>query len=307
MAEFRQNSSGVWQQAFAGDVFNTAVYLKRLSAETGVAFASTTGKDMLSQQLRQYCERVSLDIRWLKSHESRSCGLYFIQTDEQGERQFSYYRERSAARTLVQQFTAADWCAISEQTDWVFYSAITLSILSAEDRKRFIEHLMRLRRQGVKLAFDTNYRASLWESCDSARTWVYCAIDNSDLVFAGTEDMAGILNCPAITAKQLANELAELSVPELVLKAGKEEVGLLVDGDYLTFAVEPVSKVVDTTAAGDSFNAGYLAALLNGQPLSERVQWAKTLAAQVIQYPGAIIPESAMPTMVPNKSDHQHG
>jgi 2-dehydro-3-deoxygluconokinase len=53
--------------------------------------------------------------------------------------------------------------------------------------------------------------------------------------------------------------------------------------------------VVDTTGAGDAFNAGYLAARLGGKPPADAVAAARRLAGVVVQHPGAIIPKAAMP------------
>ncbi|AWL13048.1 2-dehydro-3-deoxygluconokinase [Saliniradius amylolyticus] len=297
MAEFRQGEAGVWHQAFAGDVFNTAVYMKRISEECEVAFASVLGRDMFSQDLRHYCEQSRLDTRWLKSHESRSCGVYFIQTDTAGERQFTYYRENSAARTLLDTFSDNDFSAIAEQVDWVFLSGISLAILSANDRSRLLEKLTDLRRQGVKLVFDTNFRPVLWESRDKAKTDIYAFMESCDLVFAGREDMASLLGREDITSQEVADLLAPLCIPELVIKAGADHVMRLTQSERQHFPVEPVGSVVDTTAAGDSFNAGYLSALLAGQPPEQRVAKGQTLAASVIQHPGAIIPVNVTPAV----------
>ncbi|MEM7283930.1 MAG: PfkB family carbohydrate kinase, partial [Pseudomonadota bacterium] len=57
----------------------------------------------------------------------------------------------------------------------------------------------------------------------------------------------------------------------------------------------PVEKVVDSTAAGDSFNAGYLAARFAGLGCVEAAEQGNKLAATVVQYPGAIIPRTKMP------------
>jgi 2-dehydro-3-deoxygluconokinase len=52
---------------------------------------------------------------------------------------------------------------------------------------------------------------------------------------------------------------------------------------------------VDTTAAGDSFNAGYLAARINGAMPRDAAAAGHRLAGAVIMAPGAVIPKDAMP------------
>ena len=58
---------------------------------------------------------------------------------------------------------------------------------------------------------------------------------------------------------------------------------------------EPVGEVVDTTAAGDSFAAAYLAARLGGAEPADAARAGHRLAGTVVRYPGAIIPREAMP------------
>jgi len=56
----------------------------------------------------------------------------------------------------------------------------------------------------------------------------------------------------------------------------------------------PVRRVVDTTAAGDAFNAAYLAARYQGLDCEQAAARGHQLAAEVIQFPGAIIPRDVM-------------
>ena len=61
-------------------------------------------------------------------------------------------------------------------------------------------------------------------------------------------------------------------------------------------ATQPVETVVDSTAAGDSFNAGYLAGRLLDQSPADAARLGHRLASQVIRHRGAVIPAEAMPT-----------
>lgn len=83
--------------------------------------------------------------------------------------------------------------------------------------------------------------------------------------------------------------------PELVIKCGADACWVRPHSQIIQTPSIPVAKVVDTTAAGDSFAAGYLAGrLLGGDPETAAGQGHR-LASTVIQHPGAIILASAMP------------
>jgi 2-dehydro-3-deoxygluconokinase len=307
MAEFRRKKEGLWQQAYAGDVFNTALYLKRLLPGVEVAFVSVTGQEPLSIGLRDYCQQQQLTTRWLASAEARHLGLYFICTDADGERSFIYYRDQSAARTLVQALSQRDWKDMAEFADWLFLSAISLAILSHHDRMQLLDYLNQMRQQGVKIAFDTNYRAQLWEDQQVAYEWICSAMRLSDLVFAGVEDMAAITMQTSMDAAAVADALAPLAIPQLVVKAGKDDVLVQQSAERQVFSVIPSSEVVDTTAAGDSFNSGYLAALLSGGDVAQRVANGCLLASTVIQYAGAIIPAEATPALCLRDAEAEQG
>ena len=80
------------------------------------------------------------------------------------------------------------------------------------------------------------------------------------------------------------------------MKLGEPASIVRVDGVAQPVKADPVTKpVVDTTAAGDSFAAAYIAARLGGADPVEAARAGHRLAGVVVCYPGAIIPRSAMP------------
>ena len=83
---------------------------------------------------------------------------------------------------------------------------------------------------------------------------------------------------------------------EVVLRREDLRIDVLAGETVESFAPEPAIQVVDTTGAGDSFNAGYLSARLGGRSAGEAVAAGRRLASVVVQHPGAIIPRGAMPT-----------
>jgi 2-dehydro-3-deoxygluconokinase len=87
-------------------------------------------------------------------------------------------------------------------------------------------------------------------------------------------------------------------VNEVVVKRGADSCLVAIAGEAVIDvpAVKlPKEKVIDTTAAGDSFSAGYLAVRLTGGDAEAAAQRGHLTASTVIQYRGAIIPREAMP------------
>ena len=219
-------------------------------------------------------------------------GLYTIRVDRQGERSFTYWRSNSAARDMLRGERAA---ALRERLavyDLLYLSGITLSILDAPQREALMAVADAVRERGGRVAFDSNYRPVGWPDAATARRAFEAMLARVDIALPTLDDDRGLLGVP--DARALAERLHELGVAEVAVKVGAE-------GCYLSSAAfagplppAPIRRVVDSTAAGDSFNAGYLAARLLGAAPEAAARVGCALAARVIAHPGAIIPAAAM-------------
>jgi 2-dehydro-3-deoxygluconokinase len=176
----------------------------------------------------------------------------------------------------------------------VYLSGITLSILDDDQRLKLMGVLDRLRGAGTRIAFDSNYRPVGWPGVKTARGWINEAWRRCDIALPTLDDeqrLAGDADAGSVLAR-----LRQLGVGEIVLKLSGE--GSLVwsrDASMPTrVPPEKVAKVVDTTAAGDSFNAGYLYGRLTGKDPASSARIGSRLAAVKIQHPGAIIARGAM-------------
>jgi 2-dehydro-3-deoxygluconokinase len=175
--------------------------------------------------------------------------------------------------------------------DIVYLSAITLSIYDAAGRDRLFAAIKRARLLGTRFVFDTNFRARGWPDRDVAREVFAAAFAAADIVLTSTEDLLALY--PGESPEQL---MARIPTPELVFRLAEPVSLLRFPGGTSEVRAEPITKpVVDTTAAGDSFAAAYIAARLGGSDPVEAAQAGHRLASLVICYPGAIIPGYAMP------------
>jgi 2-dehydro-3-deoxygluconokinase len=287
MLELKHAAERTLQLDFAGDTYNTAVYLRRVASELGleaeVGYLTGLGADPYSAAMRAAWRAESIVDR---SHTvpQRSPGLYAIRTDARGERSFTYWRDASAARQV---FAGTDWTRELDG-DLVHLSGVTLQLTSAESREALLARLRALRTGGSRVSFDTNYRPSAWPSACDAATAMNDVCRVADIVLASRHD-EDLLH-GACAPEESVRRLAALGAPEVVLRDGADGAYVSVDGAVQHVAAQQVEHVVDTTAAGDASSGAYLAARLAGEPPAQAAAIGNAAAAVVIQHPGAITP-----------------
>ncbi|MFC0266735.1 sugar kinase [Kushneria aurantia] len=296
MIELHGQPEGTLHQGFAGDSFNTATYLARLAdARLRVDYVTALGDDSFSLAMRQRFEREGVGTSRVRTLPERLPGLYFIETDEHGERRFHYWRSEAAARFMFDDREGEALLAGLAEVEMLYLSGISLAILTDVGRDRLLAALPRLREQGVRIAFDNNYRPRLWPDADRAREAHRALWAHVDLAIVTFEDDAELFGFE--TPQALFDAYREAGVSEIVIKRGGASCLIEADGERFEVPGERVSQVVDTTAAGDSFSAAYLACRLSGGEPQRAARWGHRLAAGVIGQRGAIIAPAQMPSM----------
>jgi 2-dehydro-3-deoxygluconokinase len=292
--ELHGTAFGAMQQSYGGDTFNTAVYLARCGgAALQTWYATALGDDTLSQELLRRWALEGLELGLVRSIPGRLPGLYQIEVDAHGERRFSFWRDFSAAKAY---FDTPSTPLEEHANDWdaFYFSGISLAILPLDGRERLFALAQALRARGACVVFDNNYRPKLWPEADVARENFRRAFAVASIALVTADDHQALFGLPSLEAA--VADAQALPPPEIVIKRGSAPT--LVRGaeyeDWQAVATEPVQTVVDTTAAGDSFAAGYLSRRLHGHGVVQAAQFGNRLAARVIQHPGAVIPRDAM-------------
>jgi 2-dehydro-3-deoxygluconokinase len=290
MVELARGDDGRYGLAFGGDTFNTAVYLAR--AGVPVAYATALGDDPYSDSIMELAAAEGVGSDLVLRVPGRMPGLYLIETDAAGERRFHYWRETSPAREL---FELPDWARIAESllgARIVYFSGITLSLYSNVGLGRFLAVLEMARDKGVKVAFDGNYRPRGWKG-DIARTRTVFmeALKRVDLALPTFDDEALLWGDTSPDAT--VERLQAFGIKEIVVKNGPNSALVAASDARELVPVPEVVVPVDTTAAGDSFNAAYLAARLSGEaPISAATE-AHRIAGEKVRHRGAIMPRTA--------------
>jgi len=290
MVELAHGADGRYGLAYGGDTFNTAVYLAR--AGVPVAYGTALGDDPYSDGVAALAAAEGISTELMLRLPGRMPGLYLIETDNAGERRFHYWRDTSPAREL---FELPQWTVVADgllTAGLIYFSGVTLSLYSNTGIGRLLATVEVARKNGTQIAFDGNFRLRGWKGdVNRARTVFLEALKRVDIALPTFEDEAllwGDASPEATVAR-----LQAFGIGEIAVKNGSNSALIAAGGEREQVPVPQVVTPVDTTAAGDSFNAAYLAARLSGEAPALAATSAHRLASEVIRHRGAIVPRAA--------------
>jgi 2-dehydro-3-deoxygluconokinase len=289
MIELARGGDGRFGIACGGDTFNTAIYLARAKLE--VAYATALGDDKYSDGILALMTAEGVGSDLVLRTSGRLPGLYLVDTDSKRERSFHYWREGSPARDL---FELPDWSLVAKgllAANLIYFSGITLSLYSNEGLGRFLAAIEIARKNGAKVAFDGNFRPRGWKGdLTRTRTVFVEALKRVDIALPAFDDEAVLWgdSSPEATVERLQ----AFGIGEIIVKNGPNSALVAAPGACEHVPVPEVIQPVDTTAAGDGFNAGYLAARLANEGPLAAASAAHRLAAEVICHRGAITPRA---------------
>ncbi|MGI9506397.1 MAG: sugar kinase [Geminicoccaceae bacterium] len=294
MVELAHLDGSTLQIAFGGDTSNTAIYLARLTRSSGVTvdYVTALGDDRYSDAMLAFWQEEGVGTSLITRLNGRLPGLYTIHTDDSGERSFTYWRGQAAARDMLREDRDRTLLSAVQGADLVYLSGISLSILDIEQRSALLPILDAVRGAGGRVAFDGNYRPAGWPDPEDARSWFDKLLERTDIALPTLDDermLFGDTDAAAVAAR-----LGERGVAEIVVKLGAGGCFLSTEDGAKTIATRSVDHVIDSTAAGDSFNAGYLASRLLGNTPDEAARLGHEVAGRVVCHRGAVIPEDAM-------------
>ncbi|ARB83070.1 MULTISPECIES: 2-dehydro-3-deoxygluconokinase [Yersinia] len=302
MIELSQKGTDL-SRGFGGDTLNTAVYVARQVSKQAlnVHYVTALGTDNFSEEMLAAWQQEQIHTDLIQRMDNKLPGLYFIETDSTGERTFYYWRNDAAARFWLTSPAANEICQRLEKFDYLYLSGISLAILDSASRQRLLQLLRACRANGGKVIFDNNYRPRLWQSKQETQEAYRAMLACTDIAFLTLDDEDMLWGEKPL--EQVIDRTQALGVSEIIIKRGADScIVWEKDGfearQYDVPAVKlPKDKVVDTTAAGDSFSAGYLAVRLTGGSAHDAAVRGHLTASTVIQYRGAIIPLAAMPAV----------
>ncbi len=285
LVELLEDPNGAVRRGFGGDALNLSVYLSRVSPTIHVMLASTVGSDTDSDALLSLCREEDIDDRYIRRVSGAELGRYHVRVDGSGERAFAYERSASPFRDAL----AGDEALPDPgSVDALCFSGIAVAVLRDAGRRTLLGYAELVRKAGRMVVYDPNHRSALWADDADAREWTRRIAPVADVLLASAEDGSALMRVE--NTVEIARAFRAMGVREVVVTDGPGPC--LVSHEGAETAIDAVSgrEVIDTTAAGDAFDAGYIAARLRGDTPEDSATAGHALAATVVGHRGALAP-----------------
>ena len=284
MIEISNIKNSLYNQSFAGDTLNFCNYLdkKKLNA----FFLSAIGKSEINQSLLNFVKSKKISTKYIKQINQFEIGLYLIKNKDNGEKQFFYWRDESAAK---QYFNNIDFLNLYKELknfDYIYFSGITLSIIHISKLNNFIKLLKLLKSKKIKIVFDFNIRPSRWNK-KNLNIFLDSVLKFVDICFLSGEDMNYWKNKNNI--KSYEQIVRKYKLKHSIFRKNAKFTYVFLNKTRYVFRNKLLKKVVDTSGAGDGFNAAYLSNfIVNNDPVLA-LKAGSSLGSKIVMKKGAIV------------------
>lgn len=288
------DGAGVPQYAAnpGGAPANLAVAAARLGAST--ALISKVGQDAFGRYLRKVMEENKVDVSALTVDEEQHTTMAVVSVDENGERDFTFYRDPGADSMLLKDEIPL---GLLKEARFLHFGSVSLTREPA--RTTTLCAAETARALGAVITYDPNYRANLWPDRDTAIRRMRKPLDMVDILKISDEELPLLADTDDLEAGTAA--LAEHGIRLILVTLGPNGVFYRFGDKTGTVPGVPCT-VGDTNGAGDTFFGAFLSRLcrldgpdcLTADMLEEMLAFANKAASITTSRRGAI---PAMPTL----------
>ena len=284
MIEISNIKNSLYNQSFAGDTLNFCNYLDK--KKINAFFLSAIGKSEINQPLLDFVRSKNISTKYIKQINQFEVGLYLIKNKDNGEKQFFYWRDESAAK---QYFNNIDFLNLYKELknfDYIYFSGITLSIIHISKLNNFIKLLKLLKSKKIKIVFDFNIRPSRWNK-KNLNIFLDSVLKFVDICFLSGEDMNYWKNKNNI--KSYEQIVRKYKLKHSIFRKNAKFTYVFLNKTRYVFKNKLLKRVVDTSGAGDGFNAAYLSNfIVNNDPVLA-LKAGSSLGSKIVMKKGAIV------------------
>lgn len=285
MIEMSNLKDNKYIQSFAGDTFNFLVYIARFEHKT--SFLSAIGNDYYSSNLIQFFKKENISTKLLHKIKNTNLGLYLIKNNSLGEKEFFYWRESSPVRNFLNYINVKDIIDKLLKQDLIYFSGITLSLLNKIGLLNLNKIIKILNNKNKIIVFDYNIRTKGWLNLYDARDQINKFLKFVSIAFASGEDIKFLYGNNNM--KNIKNIIHEHNIKSFIYRKNSNQTYFLSKNKSIFIKNKIFNKIIDSSGAGDAFNAAYISHLLSGNNTINCLKFGDQIAKKVLMKKGAII------------------
>ena len=267
---------------------NVLAMLTKLGKKTG--FIGKIGNDMFGDQLEQAVREVGIDTAGLKRDPEVNTTLAFVHTKEDGDREFSFYRNPGADMMITEndlEYSMIEGCRI--------FHYGTLSMTHEICREATRRAIDTAKDAGAILSFDPNLREPLWKSLDEAREQILYGMGQCDVLKISDNEIVWLTGEEDFDAGAAWIRKRFPNITLILVSVGKEGSRAYMGSMRAEVPAFVQEKTIETTGAGDTFCACILNYILEHglkelteEQLKEMLTFANGAASIVNTRKGAL-------------------
>ena len=227
---------------------NVLAMLCKLGRST--AFVGKVGDDMFGHRLRDVARGVGINVSGLLLDKAAHTTLAFVKTYENGDRDFSFYRDPGADMLLREDELPEDILRGAR----IFHFG-TLSMTHEGVREATKKALRLARESGALISFDPNLRPPLWPSLDAAREQIEWGLGQCDILKIADNELEFITGESDLIRGAAALQAGYPNIRVLNATAGDRGSLSVWPGGRVFVPAFRLGGTIETTGAGDTFCA----------------------------------------------------
>jgi 2-dehydro-3-deoxygluconokinase len=279
LVEFSAAGDGLYQLGYSGDVLNALACAHRLGLTTGLITA--VGDDAFLPGLREVLLDEHIDLSHAPVLEGKSNGVYFIDLDEHQVPSYHFLRKDSAATETFRSQPLEELIGYAREARALLFSSIPLAVM--KDREKLFDLLTAIKGE-THICYDLNVRRVLWPDPTELIAMMRTLAPIVDVIFVTNDDDRFLFG--ERSPEQALIEYQKCGFQRVIFRRGAEKTLVADDGESFAVPVPRATHIIDTTGAGDAFNAGFIAAMLRRHPSYECAAMGNAAAACSIESRG---------------------
>ena len=284
MVEISNIKNNIYKQSIAGDTLNFCSYLDKSFFD--VYFFTALGNTLLSRETLKFISNRNILNNFIFTEKNKEIGLYLIHNDNSGEKKFFYWRDNSAAKLFFNKVNYIKYIKFFKKFNYIYFSGITLSILNNSSLSKFSLFLMKLKKQNIKVVFDLNIRISRWK-IKNLENSLKLILPHVDMLFASGEDLSFLKKNNNVSI--FHDLINQYNISHGIYRKNATINYSFFNKKKYIKKNKVVKKIVDSSGAGDGYNAAYLTNFIKTNNPQLALNQGSKLGSRIVMKKGAII------------------